>query len=183
MADVEKDLEDEGYIRWVQSSTCLGLAKESIESFALQRSNVLHQNVKTNLKDRSSEYDMCKHPKVVKVGNKWEMNCKCSGCQSYIDALVSLCYKDFTFSAGNWNNADIRLWPTDPWEMAKVYMNPNQKANQTSPQETDLSGILNFLANCYSPLKSICYRQNIKSVRNFTSRAIDSYNAQRVKKP
>ena len=170
MADLDKFLEDLEYRLWVQAGTCLGFAKKGLESFATRQSQVLHQRIRFNVRSKfqpqSSISSMCPYISVVNKQNRWRMNCfpSCQNCQLYLDELDTLRVSGFRFEKGNWSNANIDIWPTSAWDMAKVFMNPGQDRNCQKAKETDLSGILNFIDHCTVPNMAIANTQNIKKV-------------------
>lgn len=47
-----------------------------------------------------------------------------------------------------WSNTDLRKWPTDSWEIAKVFMGQGQKAENKGPDQTDSSGIFHLILHC-----------------------------------
>lgn len=47
-----------------------------------------------------------------------------------------------------WDNSEIRKWPVDAWEIAKVYMGRGQKGDNNGPQKSDSAAILQLLTNC-----------------------------------
>ena len=55
-----------------------------------------------------------------------------------------------TFKDYSWKNSDLTKWsaPDGGWEIAKVFMNQGQTQSEHNAQDTDFSGILNFINNC-----------------------------------
>ena len=161
MATLEKRLEDHAYKRWVKAGICLGFVKKGLEHFADQRSKLFHQNVLGQLRGRGNPScnGVCDRATVWK--NK--LSC-CNNCQAFLDEIYRQNYNTFKFHQGNWDNSIVQLWPKDPWELAKVFMNPGQKASQRSPADTDLSGILNFIDHCTVARNDIIDIHNIAKV-------------------
>ena len=155
MSKLDDHLEDPYYVFWVEAGTCLGFLKTFLESLAHNLSVSLHKSVLKNIlvcrqKQNNPAYmNMCRHSTISykRSLSQWTINC-CAKCQSYINQLVKCCDPPFKLKQCNWNNSDNQLWPTDPWEKAKVYMNPGQKRCQRCPSDTDMSGLVNFLDNC-----------------------------------
>lgn len=177
-SNLDEALEEEGYVRWVQTGTCIGFAKKGLESFVLERSGILHQRIKCNIQNTPSEQYMCQNISISRTKHShtipgpsnthnWTMSCfpGCRGCQLYVNELVSVCAAGFKFSQKNWENSNISLWPVSEWEVAKVYMNPGQDKNILNPEDTDLCAILNFIENCSITSLAISNIQNIKKVR------------------
>jgi len=45
-------------------------------------------------------------------------------------------------------NTTVRLWPVEPWQIAKCYMGPGQDATNSDPLQTDPGGKLQLIINC-----------------------------------
>ena len=164
MATLDDRLKDAEYINWVKDSLCLGYAKDGLETFANQSSTRLHQHVTNKLGNNPSANALCNKARVIynKTAKKWGMSC-CINCGQYVDELVK--FAGFNPTQDNWNNASVQLWPQEPWEMAKVYMNANQKGAHKTPKDTDLSGVLNFIDHCMIARGDIIDVQNIQKVK------------------
>lgn len=155
MSKLEDHLEDPYYVLWVEAGTSLGFLKTFLENLASCVSVSLHKTIMKNIlvcrqKQNNPAYmKMCSNSIISfkRSLNQWTINC-CANCQCYVDQLVKCCDPPFKFKQSNFSNSDIQLWPSDAWEKAKVYMNSGQKRTHKCPQDTDLSGIINFLDNC-----------------------------------
>lgn len=164
MATLEERLKDNEYKLWVKAGICLASVKHGLEVFTEERSEKAHGFVKDALKNNNSFHKICGNVKVTFKKQKWSIGC-CNGCQVYVDELVRLRHAPFKFKQSNWNNTDIQLWPNEPWEMVKVYMNEGQKPFHKSSKDTDLSGLLNFINHCSVPRIDIHDKQNLNTVR------------------
>ena len=164
MTSLEERLQDPDYKAWVKAGVCLGFVKAGLEQFAVDRSTVFHQGVLNQLQNKGnpSIQNVCSQATV----RRGRVSC-CYNCQCFVDEIDSQNNYSFKFQQGNWDNSDIQLWPKDPWEMAKVFMNPGQKATQKSPADTDLSGILNFIDHCCIAKRDIVNAFNISKVISF----------------
>ena len=163
MATLEERLQDPLYKNWVKVSVCLGFVKTGLEQFANHCSNQFHQAVISQLQSTGnpSWSNVCNQAKVY----KGKINC-CGDCQYYVDEIDRQNKKSFKFKQGNWDNSDVQMWPKDHWEMAKVFMNPGQKKTQRTPNDTDLSGVLNFIDHCMIAKKAVVNEYNISKVGN-----------------
>ena len=158
MSTLCQRLQDHGYKAWIKVGLCLNLAKEVLNDFADDKSRQFHQAVLNKLTNKS----ICNHATV----NRGRVSCcSCNNCQAFVDEIDQQNQKSFPFQKHNWTNSDMALWPTNPWEMAKVFMNAGQKATQRSPVDTDLSGILNFIDHCVVAKRSIVKTHNISKVK------------------
>ena len=167
MSTLSDRLGDPEYRNWVKAGICLGYFKDGVETFAEERSESLHRHVLHHLGGNSSSQRMCPRASISfdKPLGKWKMSC-CANCQQYIDEIENMRYPNFKFTQTNWNNSNIQLWPHEPWEMVKVYMNAGQKGTHKTPKDTDLSGILNFIDHCTVARGDISKTFNISKVNH-----------------
>lgn len=165
MSTLEERLEDEEYKLWVKAGVCIAAVKEGLAEFAHTRSQRAHTHVKTALKNNTSVNNTCQHANIQfdRGLKKWSLGC-CQDFQAYVDELENLKFPPFTFKQSNWNNTDIKKWPTEHWEMMKVFMNPGQTAAQKDPSKSDLSAILNFITHCKIPRVDINDQNNLSEV-------------------
>ena len=164
MSTLEKRLEDPEYKAWVKCGLCLNYVKSGLEEFANERSKRAHKIVITEVQKANSDNKVC--PTAVDVRRSrgcWQMDC-CNNCDEYVKQIDKLKILTFSFQKFNWKNSNIQLWPTDAWEMMKVFMNRGQKAFKKNAQDSDLSAILNFIDFCHIPKVDIANQTNIDGV-------------------
>lgn len=165
MSTLEKRLEDPEYKAWVKCGLCLAYVKGGLEEFANERSKRAHNIVITEVVKTNFYNNVC--PTAVDVRQRsgcWQMDCCCNNCDEYVKQIDKLKTPGFSFNKFNWKNSNIQLWPTDAWEMMKVFMNQGQKAFQNNAQDSDLSAILNFIDHCHIPKVDIANQTNIAKV-------------------
>lgn len=177
MSSLQTRLQDPSYQLWIKAGMCLSLVKEGLENFAFDKSVELHALVTDKLKKKGSLSvlnGICGNAAISynKVQKQWELRCSCNCCQGFLDELSN--YRStslganknqcFTFTQRNFENSDLRDWPTEPWQLAKVFMNQGQKSTDKEPKDTDLSGILNFIDHCCVARKDIMDTANISKV-------------------
>ena len=178
MASLKERLKDNEYKLWIKDGLCLGITKKGLEKFVDERSKKTHAFVKTEVEKQSvvasSDGDIiatnkiCDNAKVVtdkKSG--WSLGCCKKDCDIYVKEIINLCKQQprFKLELSNWSNSEVQLWPSEPWEMVKVYMNKGQKAFQKNAKDTDLSGLLNFIDHCSVPWVDIHNKDNIAKVK------------------
>ena len=182
MASLKERLKDNEYKLWIKDGLCLGITKKGLEKFADERSKKTHAFVKTEVEKQAvvttSDGDIiatnkiCDNAKVVtdkKSG--WSLGCCKKDCDIYVKEILKLCKQQapgqsrFKLELSNWGNSEVQLWPSEPWEMVKVYMNKGQKAFQKNAKDTDLSGLLNFIDHCSVPWVDIHNKDNIAKVK------------------
>ena len=176
MAALSVRLQGQDYCRWVKAGLCLTLVKEGLEAFAYDKSKELHEAVLVQLRNSGnpSASSVCSTACVClnKSSKSWEVICGCSNCNAYLHELYKhRCLtlgrnrnQPFSFRQHNFYNTDIQGWPTDPWQLAKLFMNPGQKISVNNPKDTDLSGILNFIDHCVTARQDIQNTENIAKV-------------------
>ena len=163
MTTLSQRLQDPGYKAWIKAGLCLSFAKDGLKDFADDSSKQFHQAVLNTLKSNGNPScnGICIH---ATINNRGRVSC-CNNCQAFVDEIDQQNQRSFHFKQHNWKNSVMTLWPTNPWEMAKVFMNPGQKAAQRTPVDTDLSGILNFFDHCVVAKRSIVNTHNISKVK------------------
>ena len=77
-------------------------------------------------------------------GNKKK---QCNICRNWVKAIKA--HSD-NGAKLFWENSDPTQWATDPWELAKVFMAPGQRAgrNIRSVDELDISAMFSLMINC-----------------------------------
>ena len=171
MGNLKSRLQDPDYENWVKAGLCLIALKTGLESFAKSKSKDFHQAVldhlaKTNVAVAGN--CMCLNSDIKFTGKKSHAACQHTFCNSFLNAIIHVGVDPslpFTFKMSNLANINPQLWHCDPWELAKLFMNPGQKATQAGPAETDLSGVINFLDHCTVARTGILNTQNITEVR------------------
>ena len=182
MASLKERLTDNEYKTWIKVGLCLISTKKGLEKFADERSKKTHAFVKTEVEKKAvaktfdgdiiAMTNICTYAKVVtdkKCG--WSLGC-CKDCNIYVEEIVKLCKQQaprqspFKLELSNWRNSKVHLWPSEPWEIAKVYMNKGQKEFQKNANDTDLSGLLNFIDHCSIPWVDIQNKDNIAKVES-----------------
>ena len=153
MSSLKTRLQDSAYINWVKAGLCIIHTKEGLEDFAGNESNELHRIVLANLTSiptnpghslsRSCIHITRSQPKII---------CSDVYCQNFVTAVIQ---ESINPKYCHLANTDIAKWHSQPWEMAKLFMNPGQQPAQTSPCQTDLSGIINFISHCRVPKNHI----------------------------
>ena len=158
MSTLESRLNDSEYKNWVKAGICLLYTKQGLEDFVANKCKQLHQNVLDNL-TKSSVINTGQPVCGVTINRQRLVNiCHHPYCQAFLRAVIKEGIDPkypFTPRYGNLANTNVSLWHSQPYELAKLFMNAGQQPTQSGPAETDLSGIINFLAHCQVPSKQI----------------------------
>ena len=169
MNTLEYRLKDPTYKNWVKTGICLNLLKEGLEEYADIKSKEFYNAVLASVaKIKTYQISVCDNERITfDNNNRGKITCNHAFCQGFLNAIVQIGIdptQKFTIRKGNLDNCDVKLWSTDPWELAKLFMNPGQTPSQINPSHTDLSGILNFLQHCQVPRNGVQNVQNIEKV-------------------
>ena len=138
MATLDERLKDDDYRHWVKAVLCLQYTKDGLISFASKKSQGLH-NVVLDQMRRSGNIE----------------------CNAFLVEAQKYCSR--TLNLKNVDKTDLH---NQPWQLAKLFMNPGQDVTNTIPGQTDLSGILNFLDHCTLAKAAIQNTANIIAVSN-----------------
>ena len=164
MATLQARLDNQDYKNWVKAALCLHLVKEGLEDLADERSKDFHRQV---LQDAGGSHSVCHTERISFDNNTGTISCCHPYCQQFVNAISDLgidLNKRFRFR-NNLKNCDVRLWHSEHWELAKIFMNDGQTSVQKTPRDTDLSGIINFLSHCKVAAAAISNIHIISQVR------------------
>ena len=167
MSTLEKCLEDPEFKAWVNCRLCLTYVKSGLENFANERSERAHYTVITEVAKINGYNKVCSAARdVIRKNGCWQLRC-CNNCNEYVIQIEKLKVPGFSFTKDNWQNSNVQLWPTDAWEMIKVFMKPRQAAFRKNAQDSDISAILSFINHCIIPKIDIANHINITKVNFF----------------
>ena len=163
----KKRLNDPGYKNWLKVSLALIQSKEALHKFAGDVIDAVHTDIKTRVGTGTCDGSCNTRGKHGGVGGKEP---SCPNCVKWVKEIKA----QRSNGQLHWKNADPKIWPNVPWEIAKCFMNAQgdkaTAAAVTGPNKTDLSGMLNVLINCKefkrNHIKDIKLAENVRSVRN-----------------
>ena len=156
MATLDERLKDDDYRHWVKAVLCLQYTKDGLVSLADRTSQILHNAVLAQMRGSGnpSANGICT---PARIDLKKKTVICCSNCNAFLAETKKHCTGTL-----NLNNSDVTNLHDQPWQLAKLFMNPGQDVTNTVPGQTDLSGILNFLDHCRQA--NILNTPNIKAV-------------------
>ena len=185
MSTLQARLNDPEYRYLVKAGICLLYIKEGLEDFVTNTSLQFHQNVLDNL-TRSAIANPGQPVCGVNINRQRLVTiCHDPYCQGFLNAVIKEGLdpnQPFTLRHGNLANSDVSLWHSHPYELAKLFMNQGQAAAQTSPAQTDLSGLVNFIDHCKVPCSKISSRRLIEEVTCIKSLVVSAYALPYVKR-
>ena len=158
MATLDERLKDDDYRHWVKSVLCLQYTKDGLVPLADRTGQNLHNTVLAQMRKSGnpSANGICT---PARIDLKKKTVICCSNCNAFLVETKKYCTGTL-----NLNNSDVTNLHDQPWQLAKLFMNPGQDVTNTVPGQTDLIGILNFLDHCTQANMAIKNTRNIKAV-------------------
>ena len=157
MSSLKARLQNPDYINWVKAGLCLIHTKSGLDDFANTASQSLHQSVLTNIIPAlvSSAQPVCG---LTISRQNLTTTCTDLYCQGFLNAVIINGIDPthpFTIRHTNLANCNVGQWHSNHWEVAKLFMNPGQLPTQVNASQTDMSGIINFIAHCKVPRRKL----------------------------
>ncbi|XP_045188231.2 uncharacterized protein LOC123546108 [Mercenaria mercenaria] len=174
---------DELYKNWIKRGLGLKYVKNGVTKYVVDTVNKQHADfLKTGpcVKCTSCKLETLQpahtctftkgSPKLCPLGmkkclclKKNQIPCPNNFCGAIHDEIV----KSNRYRDPNWSNTDICKWSSEPWEVAKCFINISGYADKTTAEETDCSGILSIICNNFEfPAHLEQIAKEVKSTRN-----------------
>ncbi|XP_058236557.1 uncharacterized protein si:ch211-91p5.3 isoform X2 [Hemibagrus wyckioides] len=161
-----KRFSDENYKHWLQAAESLYILRSHIREFVGNETETFHKSLREKLKNVICT-SKCS---LLKCSPKQKQLPICDKCKPWKDAILqNHKHKGIDIP---WNNCQPYLWPTDKWEVAKVYMIRGVK-NHRSFDDFDISSILNFMYHC-KHFEAFAEGQNLTKVINVRNKVMHS---------
>ena len=138
-------LSDPAYIRWLKATRALNLTVDVLRKFCDIEMKKLHQ-VLVGLCGGTPCTGTCSCSDTMCKGGKWAIKCPTGVCSKWLTEITAMRTK--TSTRLTMNNADIRQWPLQHWQVAKVYMGSGQARSSVKSSDTDVSGLIQLVNNC-----------------------------------
>ncbi|XP_018411827.1 PREDICTED: uncharacterized protein CXorf38 homolog isoform X2 [Nanorana parkeri] len=129
------------YKNWMKAGYCLQILQSRLQGFIDSEMKTFHRHLTAN---------------ISRAGGPQRQRCQCraKGKQFHPNCPVCMKLKELILLHHNnrngeihWGNCDPSLWPTQYWEVAKVYL-PRGHTNSKGPQQCDAAAILNLINSC-----------------------------------
>ncbi|XP_060716340.1 uncharacterized protein si:ch211-91p5.3 isoform X2 [Tachysurus vachellii] len=164
--DSYKRFNDDNYKHWLQAAESLYILRSHIQEFVENETETYHKSLLGKLKDQVCE-SKCS---LLKCSLKLKKFPICDKCQLWKNAILdNHNHKGIDIP---WNNCQPHLWPTDKWEVAKVYMIRGVKSHRSFDQ-FDISSILNLMYHC-KYFTSFTSGQNLTKVISVRNKVMHS---------
>ena len=140
-------LNDPEYINWLKASRALQFTVDGLRRFCQDQMKNFHQTLLLNIKTGETPCTVpCSHACRVPTKNPIRISWPDNVCLKWLDGIFQ--ERSWVGTPLTWKNSDISQWPKEPWQLAKVYMDPGREDSSNSAADTDPSGILNLIVNC-----------------------------------
>ena len=159
MTTLEGRLRDPEYRNWVKSALCLQYTRDGLETFTSLKSLELNQTLIRQLcqSGNQSVYNLC--PTIAFNQRRQSVTC-CTVCNDILKEVMH--YRT--------SNRNLNLGNSDPsqllhqhWQVAKLFMNAGNVFS-TGPNNTDISGLINFIDHCTVPKSYVTNQDNLGKV-------------------
>ena len=165
MTTLEGRLRDPEYRNWVKSALCLQYTRDGLVPFTGLKSLELNQTVIQKLRHSGnrSVFNLC--PTIAFDHRRKIVTCRTPGCTDCNDILkVVMQYRKTRNFDLNLKNSDVSKLLHQHWQVAKLFMNAGQDVSSVDPNNTDISGLLNFIDNCTVPKSYVTNQDNLWKV-------------------
>ncbi|XP_078265332.1 uncharacterized protein CXorf38-like isoform X1 [Rhinoraja longicauda] len=130
---------DKGYKNWIKAGLCLLKIRDCLLGFVSTEIVKFH--------------GFLSHNNSILQRKRCTNSCRSQGTKFHVACFVCSEWKKEILnhhtnqnSTIYWGNCSPSLWPTKPWEVAKVYM-PRGQANR-QPEKVDVAALLNLFIFC-----------------------------------
>ncbi|KAK3588341.1 hypothetical protein CHS0354_040100 [Potamilus streckersoni] len=148
--------DDKEYTNWIKCSRALTIFKDGLHDFIKTEVTSFHAHIQQTIvnipcgSSAGSHCGFCTWRSIKLTEGQhgiWYINCKNKICDKWLSQIL-LKHNDPQNRNINWKNADISKWPTDGYEVAKVYMPKGQDKAKKLPDDFDAPAILSLLKFC-----------------------------------
>ncbi|KAK3588016.1 hypothetical protein CHS0354_014546 [Potamilus streckersoni] len=173
--------QDKEYRNWVKCSLALNVMKEGLHGYVDTGVKKLHVDIEQKVTSAiggpfvGKTCGICTWKNIKKARSNpitWNINCSSSVCDKWLSQILAVHYEPNIHI--NWKNADMSCWPTDPYEIAKVYMPKGQDRTRNHPQELDAPAVLSLLKYCTWFRTSIPNVQLLSDLIDFRNEVLHS---------
>ena len=143
------DLHDPEYVNWLKANRALHRTIDLLRNVCWAEMQTFHQLL-LGKHGSTPCTKPCTHSDIITThgrGRGWSIPCPSTPkvCSEWLKDIVNERLKQSTRL--HWENSDFRQWQTEPWQIAKIFMERQERAC-IRPADTDAAGILQLLMNC-----------------------------------
>ena len=160
IGSVVGDLNDSEYINWFKANRAMHYTIVVLRGVCLVEVTKFHKFLVNRHGNKTCT--VCTHAHVKKkTWCTWSINCPLNVCSAWLDDIVDEKTADYTQLT--WKNSTFSEWQTEPWQIAKIYMNSGQPIAAVKPDDTDAAGIIQLLQN-FKGLQGVLDKTNVDAV-------------------
>ncbi|XP_030634834.1 uncharacterized protein LOC115816002 [Chanos chanos] len=130
---------DDNYKNWLKTTESLIILRSHIRDFVENETDTHHRDLREKIRNVFKD-DICNSKCDLKKTKE-----PCEKCTHWKDTILQ--HHTSKRQAVHWDNCTPHLWPSEKWEVAKVYM-PRGHKNHRRFEEFDIAAILNLMSNC-----------------------------------
>ncbi|KAL7852674.1 hypothetical protein SRHO_G00184590 [Serrasalmus rhombeus] len=123
---------DENYKNWLKAAESLYILRNNIRDFVEKETETYHSSLRQTLQGGTCAKKCKKSP-------------LCEKCELWKEEILQR--RVGKGALVHWENVEPHRWPTEKWEVAKVYM-PRGQSGHRCFEQFDIAAILNFMAHC-----------------------------------
>jgi len=148
MASLNDRLKDRNYANWLRVTYGLKCVKDGLCAITEIMMKQFQENIKTQFSiTEECNNEMC-NSRSIRIQGTAKFQCPNSICSNILNSII---IEHTNKNMVSLENCEVRLWPMNCWEIAKVYMShmPHSRAAEnTGPSKTDCSGLLQLVSKC-----------------------------------
>ncbi|KAL3857952.1 hypothetical protein ACJMK2_012577 [Sinanodonta woodiana] len=172
---------DGQYKNWLKCSQSLIIMKEALHDYTDNEVRKLHGDITQKVSSipcassTSNQCSLCSSKDIRMTGNprKWSINCKNNICDKWLQQILAV-HEIPHYNKINWKNADIRLWPVDCYQVAKIFMPKGQDKTVKMPDDLDAPAILSLFKYCKCFRKDLPNQQILSDLIDFRNKVLHS---------
>lgn len=135
------------YTNWLKCGQALKCVVEGVAHFCKTVVDELHKQLVNDLGKKQCTAG-CDAKKIVRRsgphGKCWTISCNDNVCNQWVEKIVPI----IVTSQFEWRNSTIREWPTQSWQVAKIFMAHGQEPANVDPTKTDVIAMMQLMLNC-----------------------------------
>lgn len=143
-SNVLERFKDKNYLNWIKLVQALACVGDGLLPFCVKVVDEVHESLRKEI-----GHELCKAkctPKTLGTGKekRWYIDCPNDICNKWLDRIVAELYENQC----SWRHTDLSMWPTQSWQLAKIFMGPGKQPSKSAPSKTDSVGLLQLIINC-----------------------------------
>ena len=167
------DLNDPEYVNWIKTIGALDQTIDVLRHVCLSEIESFHDTL-VQKHTPSPCGKPCTHTDISYSKwwwwGSWSITCPTKVCSRWLPDIVR--ERTTKSTRLNWQNSDVSQWQTQPWQLAKPFMDRVQDRACVDPADTDATGILQLLLNC-KRFKNIVDTKKVDAVSLYSSSCFD----------